>query len=72
MCKDWASVAKRGSRLVGLDSMRKVREEGSGVVWEQPEREDDAMKQRSKEVTRTPEGELAGGFLARRGMGDFT
>jgi len=29
---DWESVAKRGSRLVGLDSMRKVREEGSRRV----------------------------------------
>ena len=32
-------MAKRGSRFAGLDSMRKVREEGSLVVGrEQPER----------------------------------
>jgi hypothetical protein len=30
---DCESVAKRGSRLVGLDSMRKVREEGSDWLW---------------------------------------
>ena len=36
MCRDCASVAKRGSRLVGLDSMRKVSEDGLGVEgWEQ-------------------------------------
>ena len=29
---DWESVAERGSRLVGLDSIRKVREEGSRRV----------------------------------------
>jgi hypothetical protein len=35
-CWDWPSVAKRGSRLTGLASIRKVSEVGSNFVgWEQ-------------------------------------
>src|SRR6266403_1942155 len=46
---DCESVAKRGSRLVGLDSMRKVREEGSdGLRLEQPERETVASGRKRK------------------------
>src|SRR5467141_760832 len=46
---DCESVAKRGSRLVGLDSMRKVREEGSdGLRLEQPERETVASARKRK------------------------
>jgi hypothetical protein len=48
---DCESVAKRGSRLVGLDSMRKVREEGSlGDEREHDARHSEAKK--SKEVAK--------------------
>src|SRR5713226_5518215 len=46
---DCESVAKRGSRLVGLDSMRKVREEGSaGAEREQPSSKRVASAQNKK------------------------
>ena len=49
---DWPSVAKRGSRLTGLASIKKVREEGSDFVgWEQEE-----VKQRSIEASSAKPG----------------
>jgi hypothetical protein len=44
-CCDCESVAKRGSRLVGLDSMRNTSEDGSCVLErEQPERKSEVVK----------------------------
>src|SRR5260370_7290708 len=53
MCWDCASVAKRGSRLAGLDSMRKTSEEESGWTRrEQPAKENAApMNSKEKDLT---------------------
>src|ERR1700676_2657874 len=68
---DWESVAKRGSRLVALDSIRKVRVEESLLLWrEQP------TKRKRKDVTqraqrrRRVRGEVCA--LFGRGIADFT
>src|SRR5467141_3053763 len=64
---DCESVAKRGSRLVGLDSMRKVREEGSdGLRLEQPERETVASGRKRKNT----EKELTQRSQRRRDRGE--
>src|SRR5260370_22626912 len=70
---DWESVAKRGSRFVGLDSIRKVSDEGSLVLWcPQPA----VRKRKRKDVTpnaqrrRGIRGE--GSALPGRGIRDFT
>src|SRR5579863_3529047 len=47
-----ASVAKRGSRLVGLDSRRNVRALGLVFALEEHPEKTEVMKQRSNEVTR--------------------
>ena len=51
MCCDAASVAKRGSRFVGLDSRRNVSEFGLVLALEEQEAQNEVMKQRSSEVT---------------------
>src|SRR5262249_39678842 len=61
---DWESVAKRGSRLVGEESMRKVSEEGS----EKPRREQAATRKPAS----TNAGPQRWRRLPRRGIGDFT
>src|ERR1700722_8700822 len=78
MCWDAASVAKRGSRLVGLDSRRKVRVLGFALALEAQEEQTEAMKQRSNELTmkNKTRGSLSGarsrGKLAWRSIRDFT
>src|SRR5215813_876484 len=54
MCCEAASVAKRGSRLVGFDSRRNVRALELVLALEEHETKIEATKQRSNEVTKSP------------------
>src|SRR4030095_1092211 len=64
----WPSVAKRGSRLTGLASMRKVREEGSNFVdWPQEVRTRGSKEPMKKNSARGWRRDLAG-----RRIGNFT
>src|SRR5882762_11962912 len=70
---DCESVAKRGSRLLGLASMRKVSEEGSlREDDEQEMRQNEAIKQRRKDVKKRQARAICVGGLARRGIRNFT
>ncbi len=62
---DCESVAKRGSRLAGLDSMRKVREEGSCCVVAPAAAN---MQRKRKDVTQRTQTETQ---KARRGLGGY-
>src|SRR5580693_4846705 len=72
-----ASVAKRGSRFVGLDSSRNVSEFGLVLALEEQDEQTEVMKQRSDEVTRQSKtrGRLSGerpqSQLTRRCIGNF-
>ena len=46
MCCDAASVAKRGSRLVGFDSRRNVSALGLLLALEEQEEQNEAMKEK--------------------------
>src|SRR6476620_189368 len=65
---DWPSVAKRGSRLTGLASMRKVREEGLNFVG----RPQEARANGSREAMEKKSAPSWLRKLAGRGIGDFT
>ena len=59
--------------MVGLDSMRKVREEGSVREEDEHEmRQNETMKQRSKGLKKRQARAIGVGRLARWGIRDFT
>ncbi len=66
MCCEAASVAKRGSRFVGLDSRRNVSELRLVDAFEEQDEQNEqneAMKQRSSEVTRREERRTRRGWV---------